>query len=270
MGRELKLTILGSGSSTGVPRIGHYWGACDPEEPKNWRRRASLLIEIGEPGCEATTVLIDTSPDMRMQLLDAGTKRLDAVAYTHDHADQVHGIDDLRQVAALMKKRIPIHADTRTLKALRDRFRYCFETPPGTLYHPIVDAFELPADGRLVIDGPGGPLKLQAVELDHGIPAQGYVIEGSVGYSPDVVEIPEPAFGALQGLKCWVCDALQWKQHATHTHVDKTLGWFERFSTQMGVLTNLHFSLDYKSLKDYVPSHVDVAYDGMELTFQVP
>jgi len=156
---SLRVTILGCGSSGGVPRVGSGWGACDPAEPRNRRRRCSIFVEqtgLGERTGEAgtTTILVDTSPDLREQLLDAGVKRLDAVLYTHEHADHTHGIDDLRGLVLTARRRVPVHLDEATATMMRARFLYCFETPPGGDYPPIVDEHRLHAGTPVRVDGP--------------------------------------------------------------------------------------------------------------------
>ncbi len=268
-GRRLTITILGSGSSSGVPKVGGVWGACDPAEPRNRRRRCSVLIEVGAPGAPATTVLVDTSPDCREQLLDAGVTHIDAVLYTHDHADQSHGIDDLRHMAVLMRRRVPVFTDAFTKASLLRRFGYCFEAPQDSPYPPILDHSLIAPLDPVTIDGPGGPLTVLPFDADHGsIRALGFRF-GPVAYSPDLVDLPEESFAALDDIPCWICDALRFTTHPSHAHVDKTLGWFKRVRAQRGVLTNLHIDLDYQALKAYLPAHVDPAYDGMTLDFDV-
>ncbi len=271
--RTMTVTLLGTGSSSGVPKPGGDWGQCDPGEPRNRRRRCSALVEVAlgpdAPSEERTTVLIDTAPDLREQLLDAGTRRIDAVLYTHDHADQTHGIDDLRHIAGRMRKRIKTYADEVTTGSLTSRFGYCFRSPEGSPYPPILDHALIEPLTPVAIDGPGGPLTALPFDQDHGtIRSLGFRI-GPVAYSADVVDLPDESFAALDGLECWVCDALRFTPHMTHAHVDKTLAWFERVGVPYGVLTNLHIDLDYRTLCDYVPEPVTVGYDGLQLVFEV-
>jgi phosphoribosyl 1,2-cyclic phosphate phosphodiesterase len=264
---EMRITILGCGSSGGVPRLGGHWGACDPAEPKNRRQRCSALVErVGSEG--TTTVLIDTSPDMRNQLLEAGVGRLDGVIYTHSHADHVHGLDDLRMIVINMRARLPVWADAPTREALLERFGYAFIRPEGSMYPPILDMHEI--EGDVTIEGPGGPLTFSPFLVNHGgMDALGFRI-GDVAYLPDVVEIPEAAWQRLQGLDCWIVDALRRDPHPTHAHLDKTLDWIAQLAPRRAVLTNMHNDLDYRTLAEETPDHIQPAYDGMQLSFPLP
>lgn len=257
-----RFTILGCGSSGGVPRIGGDWGDCDPMNPKNRRRRCSMLVErIGPEG--TTRVLIDTSPDMREQLLDAGVGTLDAVVFTHSHADHVHGIDDLRQIVFNLRRRLPVWADGPTQGALIDRFGYAFVQPAGSPYPPILDLNTI--DGDFTIDGAGGPIVLTPFLADHGsIDALGFRIAG-LAYLPDAVAIPEASWPALAGLEIWVLDALRRKPHPTHAHLALALEWMARAAPRRGVLTNMHLDLDYETLAAELPAHIEPAFDGMVL-----
>ena len=264
----LRIRILGSGSSGGVPRVGGHWGACDPAEPRNRRRRCSMLVRRFS-GAESTDVLVDTSPDLREQMLDAGLGRLDGVLYTHEHADQVSGIDDLRVIAINMMARIPVYMDAHTEDVLTRRFDYCFRAPKGSLYPPILDAHRLEVLTPAQIDGAGGPIEALPFDQDHGaIRSLGFRF-GPVAYSPDVVDIPEESFAALEGVECWIVDALRYKPHLTHAHVEKTLGWIDRVRPKRAYLTNLHVDLDYRTLKAELPDGVEPAYDGLELEFEI-
>lgn len=260
---ELRLTILGCGSSGGVPRLGGIWGACDPTNPKNARRRCSLLVErVTDAG--TTRVLIDTSPDMRQQLLDAEVGNLDAVLFTHSHADHVHGIDDLRMIVFNQKNRLPIYADRQTLDALTARFGYAFVQPPGSDYPPILDMHRL--DGPLSIDGAGGAIPFIPFEVQHGrIEALGFRIAGAA-YLPDASEIPEDAWSVLQNLDLWILDALRYKPHPSHAHVAQCLEWIERAAPARAVLTNMHIDIDYATLEAETPAHITPAYDGLVIT----
>ncbi len=262
-----RFTILGCGSSGGVPRLGGDWGDCDPTNAKNRRRRCSMLVErIGAEGI--TRVLIDTSPDMRDQLLDAGIGTLDAVAYTHSHADHVHGIDDLRQIVFNLRRRLPVWADGPTQGALLDRFAYAFVQPEGSPYPPILDLHTI--DGPFTIQGAGGPVTLTPFLADHGsIDALGFRI-GGLAYLPDVVAIPETSWPLLTGLEIWVLDALRRKPHPTHAHLALSLEWMARAKPTRGVLTNMHLDLDYATLAAELPDHICPAYDGMILELPAP
>ena len=260
MSGELEVVILGSGSSGGVPRGDGDWGACDPAEPKNRRLRCSLLVRRhGSDGI--TSVVVDTSPDLREQMLAAGVKHLDAVLYTHDHADQTHGIDDLRTFAARARRRLPAYMDAATRAALTRRFDYIFESRNG--YPALLDAHDLPPHGEpWSIDGPGGAIPVVTFDQAHGpIRSAGYRL-GPVAYSPDVSDLDDTAFEALQGCDLWIVDALRYTPHPTHTHLDRTLDWIARSGLKKAVLTNLHIDMDYNALSAMVPSNVEVAYDG--------
>ena len=262
---SLRYTILGCGSSGGVPRIGGEWGDCDPANPKNRRRRCSMLVER-ETAEGVTSVLIDTSPDMREQLLDAGVGALDAVVYTHSHADHMNGIDDLRQLTYRVRRRIPVWADGPTQEALLSRFGYAFVQPAGSPYPPILDLHTI--DGPFVIEGAGGPINLTPFRADHGsTEALGFRI-GPLAYLPDAVEIPEESWPHLMGLECWVVDALRRKPHPTHAHLALALEWLARANPAQGVITNMHVDLDYATLLAELPPHIRPAYDGMVIAFE--
>ena len=251
-----RVTILGCGTSAGVPRIGGSdgrgdWGACDPANPRNRRRRCSILVENGP-----TRILVDTSPDCREQLLDAGVGHLDAVIWTHEHADQVHGVDDVRPLA-LRQGPIDGWADARTWKVLRHRFGYCFSSEEAGWYNPIYRP-------RL-IDGPFriGAVDVLPFQLDHGtIPTLGLRF-GPIAYVNDVVRLEEAAFAALDGVDTMIVDAMRYTPHPTHAHVELALKWVARVSPRRAVLTNLHVDLDYARLAAELPAGVEPAYDGM-------
>lgn len=260
----LRATILGCGSSAGVPRIGGDWGRCDPAEPRNVRRRCSLLVERID-GEQATRVLIDTGPDLRAQLLDAGVGHLDGVAYTHSHADHVHGLDDLRVVVFNRRSRLPVWADAETAEALICRFGYAFIQGEGSDYPPILDLHEI--DGPFSVTGAAEPLTLRPFRVEHGrTHALGFRI-GGLAYLPDVSAIPEPAWEELRDLDCWILDALRYRPHPTHAHLARSLEWIERAQPKRAVLTNMHNDLDYRTLCRETPEHVVPAHDGLVLEF---
>lgn len=267
---RLSFTILGCGSSGGVPRMsdkpGGNWGDCDPANPKNRRRRCSLLVERHAAG-GTTRVLIDASPDMRAQLLDAGVGTLDAVVFTHSHADHMHGIDDLRQIVYNMRARLPVWADGATQDALLSRFGYVFVQPEGSSYPPILTLHTIKGD--VVINGAGGAITLTPFEVEHGsIDALGFRV-GALAYLPDVSEIKPEAWLALQGLEVFILDALRRKPHPTHVHLERALEWIIRSGAQKGLLTNMHIDLDYATVKAETPDHISPAYDGMMLSFDL-
>jgi phosphoribosyl 1,2-cyclic phosphate phosphodiesterase len=268
---QLDYVILGCGSSGGVPRADGDWGACDPSNPKNARSRCSLLVRRRSPmgsGAgpeEDTTVLIDTSPDLRLQTAAAGVKRIDAVLFTHDHADQAAGIDDLRAFFLRHRRRTPCHMDAHTSRTLLRRFAYVFEGEGG--YPAICDPAVLPDHGvRWTVEGPSGAVPLVTFDQDHGdIRSVGYRI-GDVAYSSDVVGIPEASFEILEGVRVWIVDALRYRPHPTHATVEQALAWIERVKPERAILTNLHVDLDYETLKRELPGGVEPAYDGLSFT----
>jgi len=259
-----QITILGCGSSAGVPRVGIGWGNCDPANPRNRRHRCSLLVERSGP--EGTTqALVDTSPDLRMQLLAADVQHLDGVFVTHAHADHVHGIDDVRPLIQKMRRRIDIHMDRPTAETVLLRFDYIFETPPGSQYPPLLNHRPI-EDGRpCVVDGAGGPISAIPFRLQHGdIDALGFRF-GAVAYTPDVVDIPAVSQDYLADLDLWIIDALQYRKHASHFSYVEALEWIARMKPRRAVLTNLSTDLDYETLKSQLPPHIEPAFDGMRL-----
>lgn len=273
---EIVLTVLGCGPSSGVPRLGGPnltgdWGKCDPANPKNRRTRCSILVERWSKA-GVTRVLVDTAPDLREQLLAARVAELDAVLITHDHADQIHGFDDLRQIARHMHRRIEVWTDAGCAKTLTSRFDYCFEPPPGNIYVPIAEMHLLPEPlAPFEIAGAGGPLPVLPFWQQHGsIRSLGFRF-GPVAYSPDVNALDEDAFAALEGTKIWVVDALRrQKPHPTHAHVELALEWITQVRPLRAVLTNLGPGLDYETLKVSLPDGVEPAYDGLTLHAVLP
>jgi phosphoribosyl 1,2-cyclic phosphate phosphodiesterase len=270
MSRMLRVTILGSGCSTGVPRVDGYWGACDPQNPKNRRSRCSAWVSAyndGQPE-KLTSVVIDTSPDLRHQVIAAGIPKVDAVLWTHDHADQTHGIDDLR--AFIFHRDAPIdgYMDEATHETLISRFNYVFRGNQG--YPPVYIDHIIPAHGtRWDIAGEGGNIPILTFDQIHGpIRSVGYRL-GDIAYSSDVSDIPEESFEALSGLKLWIVDALRHKPHPTHSHLEKTLEWIARVKPDHAVLTNLHQDLDYDALKSILPKNVEPAFDQLTVAIEL-
>ncbi len=250
----MKVRILGCGTSGGVPRIGNRWGACDPANPKNRRSRVSILVEEADH-----RILIDTSPDLRQQLLDADVQDIDAVFWTHDHADHTHGLDDLRGLMHLRDGRsMPCYSDAGTLASLRKRFGYVFHGSHD--YRPSAEAREL--EGPVQV----GPMTVVPFVQDHGpVTSLGFRI-GRMAYSTDVIGFPPESEPLLDGLDLWIVDCLRPEPHPTHAHLDMTLGWIERYKPGSAVLTHMDISMDYETLKQQLPAGVEPAYDGMEIT----
>ncbi len=259
------LTILGCGSSGGVPRVGNDWGHCDPANPKNRRRRCSVLVT--KTGAHGTTrVLIDTSPDLREQMLSHGVTDIDAVLYTHEHADHTHGIDDLRAFYLLKRQRVEVWADEATGQMLTTRFAYCFYTAPGSDYPPILNLNRMAPQRAVTIAGAGGDITALPFRLHHGnIDALGFRI-GDTAYTPDVDGVPDESLAALEGLDLWVVDGLRRTKHPSHWSLAQTLEWIARMRPKRAVITNMHVDLDFETLVRVLPAGVEPAYDGMELT----
>ncbi len=257
----MKITMLGCGISTGVPTIGPDWGRCDPADRRNRRRRASVLIES-----RGKIVLIDMSPDLREQLLDAGVARIDAILLTHAHADHLHGIDDLRAINRLMKRAIPLYATAGTLAEIGRRFGYALKpVPPGEhFFKPTLSPHE--------IAGPFEAAGLPVVPFaqDHGFSTTlGFRI-GGFGYSTDVTELGENAFQALAGIDVWFVDCLRREPHPTHSHLAKTLAWIARVGPRRAVLTHMDQSLDYRELAAELPAGVEPGQDGLVIDLPDP
>lgn len=266
MADRVTFTILGCGSSGGVPRLGGLWGECDPANPRNARSRCAMLVTREGAG-GTTRVLIDAGPDLRAQLLAAGVGALDGVVFTHAHADHVHGIDDLRQVVFLTRRRLDVWADGPTQDALLARFAYVFVQPPGSAYPPILNLNTI--DGAFTVTGAGGPLPFRPFRVNHGgIDALGFRIF-DLAYLPDVAEMEDEAWPVLEGLDCWIVDALRRTPHPTHSHLAKTLAWIERAAPRRAVITNMHIDLDYDDVMRETPDHVVPAHDGMTISYEI-
>ena len=265
----LEFTILGCGSSGGVPRADGNWGVCDPTEPRNWRTRCSLAVrrKRTEYQGDMTTILVDVSPDFRLQAMHAGLTHLDAVLISHDHADQIHGIDDIRAFFIRQRRRIPSIANAATISSLTHRFRYIFDGDEG--YPAIADITEAPPFGEVFrVDGPTGSIPVVTYDQDHGdVRALGFRF-GGVAYSADVVRFPPDTMDALRGLDVLIVDALRYTPHPTHAHLDLALAWIDELKPKRAILTNMHVDLDYRTLCESLPAGVEPAYDGMR--FEVP
>jgi phosphoribosyl 1,2-cyclic phosphate phosphodiesterase len=262
----IRVTILGCGSSGGIPRPALGWGDCNPNNPKNRRRRTSLLVEQRN-ATAVTRVLVDTSPDLREQLLDAQVDWIDAVLYSHEHADHTHGIDDLRCLFINRRRRVPVYLDEHTAKVMHSRFGYCFETRPGSDYPPIVRAFPMTAYQPITIDGEGGPIDVLPLLQDHGDIKSFAFRFGPLAYSCDLKDMPPETAQALGGLDVWIVDALRYKPHPTHLCVEESLAWIARLNPKRAILTNLHCDLDFDELSGRLPGNVEPAYDGLRIEF---
>jgi len=214
-----------------------------------------------------TAVLIDSGPDVREQLLAMHVAALDGVVFTHDHADHTHGIDDLRVICYRMRRRIDAWADAATQETLVARFGYCFESPPGRSYPPILNSHLIDPQQSFSVDGSGGAVELQPIVQDHGeIPSLGFRV-GGVAYSPDISGLSEESIARLQGLDVWIVDSLRYIPHPSHFTVKQALEWIDRLKPKRAILTHLHVDLDYDTLRRDLPAHVEPAYDGMQITF---
>jgi phosphoribosyl 1,2-cyclic phosphate phosphodiesterase len=249
----MKITVLGCGSSGGVPLIGSVWGECDPNNSRNRRSRTSILVEDGE-----TTLLVDTSPDMRQQLLTCGLRKLDAVLFTHAHADHCHGIDELRSVNWLTQKPIDVYADAKTMIILTNRFGYIFHgAGKGNFYKPSVTPHEI--SGAFMV----GDIAVLPFFQDHGaIRSLGFRF-GDFAYSTDVHNFDDTALMALRGVKTWILDCVREEPHPTHLNLVQALKWIETIKPERAFLTHLSHTLDYETLVQTLPLGVLPAYDGL-------
>ncbi len=249
-----RVTILGCGGSLGVPIVGGFWGDCDPSNPKNRRRRPSILVES-----RGVTILVDSGPDLRDQLLDAAVTKIDAVLYTHGHADHIHGIDDLRPFMFTRDRPIPAYLDRTLLEEFERRFPYAFTTVTMDrgLYRPFLDPVVI--DGPFVVEG----VEIAPFVQDHGYgPSWGFRF-GPFAYSTDVVRLDDTAFEVLKGVDTWVVDATREEPHASHAHLDLALEWVERVGVRRAFLTHMSTFMDYDALCAKLPPHVRPAHDGL-------
>jgi phosphoribosyl 1,2-cyclic phosphate phosphodiesterase len=262
-----EFTILGCGSSAGVPRVAQGWGACDPSNPKNRRRRCALHVERRSIA-GATEIVVDLGPDIREQLLDRRVLRLDAILLTHAHADHIHGIDDVRPYVIDQRRLLPAYMDAPTSREVRGKFGYIFETPPGSQYPPLLREHRLTPGEKVHIEGPGGPIDALPILFRHGdIDALGFRF-GGIAYTPDLNDIPADSQEMLRDLDVWIIDALRYSRHPSHLSVAEALAWIERLKPRRAILTNLHTDLDHARLAAELPAHITPAHDGMRIALE--
>ncbi|MDO8874549.1 MAG: MBL fold metallo-hydrolase [Pseudolabrys sp.] len=259
----MRFTILGCGSSMGVPRVALGWGDCDPANPKNRRRRCALLVERAQGPGKVTRVLVDAGPDLREQLIEAKVDWVDGVFITHEHADHTHGLDDLRPLFVNKRRQVDTYLDEPTSRALHARFGYCFMTPPGSQYPPILREHRLVPGKPITVHGQGGAIEVLPFLQDHGdIPSLGFRF-GNVAYSTDLKSLPDDSIAALAGLDVWIVDALRRHPHPSHFNLAESLEWIERIAPKRAILTDMHTDLDYAVLRASLPSHIEPGFDGM-------
>ncbi len=255
----MKVTILGSGSAAGVPSVSSGWGKCDPKNPKNRRRRASILVEEGP-----TSILVDTSPDLREQMLSANIRRLDAVLFTHAHADHIHGIDELREITRLLQGPLAAYGMAETMQLLEERFPYIFlGIPEGKpVFRPWLVPNSITPPEKLTV----GNITVGSFLQDHGFGniTVGYIFGGLI-YSTDVVSLSDAAKDMIRGTKVWIVDCLSDAPYATHAHVEMTLEWIAELKPQRAILTHMSNALDYDRLVAHLPVGVTPAFDGMQI-----
>ena len=252
----MKVRILGCGTSTGVPKIGNEWGQCDPNEPRNYRLRTSILVEsAGE------RVLVDCGTDLRQQLLAAGVNRLDGVIVTHAHGDHCHGLDELRPVSQAMERPVSLHARADVIEELRQRFGYAFEQ--SDFYRPIVNPCDLAEELHF------GDARVRFVDQPHGGPTSlGLRFDEpghSVAYAIDFSDLTDEMATLYEGADVWISDCLTRRPHPTHAHLDGVLGWARELRVGQVYLVHMGNGLDYRSLIAELPDWVAPAYDGLEI-----
>jgi phosphoribosyl 1,2-cyclic phosphate phosphodiesterase len=253
----MKITMLGCGGSQGVPSAAGDWGRCDPTDPRNRRRRVSILIETADAAGSMRRLVIDTTPDFRGQMLDAGVKWLDAVLYTHAHADHINGLDDLRSFNRAMSRTIPIWASETTLADIRQRFAYAIEPPQPTYYRPTLEPHVFA--GKFEVAG----LEITPFDQDHGFSRSTGFRIGDFAYSTDVVTLSEDAFEILAGVDVWIVDCVRLDPHPTHSHLARTLEWIARIKPRRAILTHMDGTLDFASLASLLPPGVEPGRDGL-------
>lgn len=265
----MRVTILGCGGSAGVPHIGGPdgkgdWGACDPNEPRNRRTRSSIVIEDLDEAGQGGRLLVDTGPDLRNQLLGCGVARVDAILFTHGHADHITGLDDVRILNRIAGKPLPAYATRRTAQELVQRFDYAFKPwkPPG-FYRPVLELQPLVFGDTISFGG----LSVATFQQDHGVLDTIGLRVGPFGYSTDVVNLDEAAFAALAGVDTWIVDCFQRTPHTTHVHFPRVLDWVQRVGARRTILTHMGHDMDWAWLRTHLPPGVEPAFDGMLLDF---
>jgi len=265
---ETIFTLLGTGSSGGVPRIGNDWGACNPANSRNRRRRCSMLIERhGTDG--VTTGLSDTGPDMREQLIDANVQYLDAVLLTHSHADHIFGMDDLRQLAIKHRERVNVYMDAATSERVMPAFGYCYQQSEGTSYPAICNEHRIQAQQAIQISGSGGTIELLPFEVNHGdISALGFRV-GDLVYLPDVktVDLKE-SINSTSNLQVLILDALRYTEHPTHMNIAEALTFIDDMKPARAILTNMHNAIDFDAISAELPNHIEAGYDGLKIRIE--
>ena len=253
----MKVTLLGCGTSVGVPALGRAgWGKCDPDNPKNRRQRCAVLVQK-----DGFNLLIDAGPDIRNQLIAAGNPKIHAVLITHTHSDHVAGMDDLRTFYWPEEKKIPIYGTATTLDDLKAKYNYLFvknERSP-TYFVPSLEAVEIKPDSTITIGG----FDIKVLLQHHGrINSLGFVFDGCFAYSTDVVEIPDYNFEHLTGLDLWIVEGLRPNPHQAHAHFDLTFEWIERCQPKRAVLTHLGLESDYEETLAICPENTEPGFDG--------
>ncbi len=260
----MRIVLLGTGGSAGVPMIGGAdgrgdWGACDPAEPRNRRSRSSIVVE----NAEGTRLLVDTSPELRTQLLDCQVPGVDAILYTHPHADHITGLDDVRLLNRIAGRPLDAFATHETLEELDRRFGYAFRPwqPPG-FFRPVLVPREVLPGQIVTVAG----MRVELFEQNHGFSRSLGLRIGGFGYSTDVVELDDAAFAALEGVDTWVVGCfLRQGPHKTHADLGQVLTWAQRVGARRTVLTHMGTDMDWSWLKAHLPQGVEPGHDGMQI-----